>query len=224
MIPDIKLHEILKSCLVALRQDYSAAPTPQDSILYYLLQDTKQSDTGKYKWFNEAVEIFITRDENHDKYLDTRLFFDRDRAAIPTIHIMLSGESKGKDGMGFDVGFNPETVVGENVQLVMNRQFDINANIVITSDNTFETIIIYHVMKSMLISLSTYVQLMGFINPVLGGRDININQDIVPNGVYARSLNFSAGYELGVPEACVTKIINQVNFCLANINGTEIEE
>src|SRR5690554_4982848 len=107
MIPDIKLHEILIACVDTIRADYELyKATPSDTILGQLINDTVQKDTGKYKWLDQATEIFINRDENHPKFLETRLFFDRERADIPTIHVMMSGENKGQDGIGFDSGFN----------------------------------------------------------------------------------------------------------------------
>ena len=223
MIPDIALHEVIKSCLLAIRADYSTyGSTPSDTLLYKLLNSVKSPDTGKYKWFEESVEIFITRNENHPKFLDTRLFFDRERAAIPTIHIMLSGEGAGKNGIGMDLGFNPEQVIGGSFRQVLNRQFDINANIVVTSDNTFETVIIYHVIKSMIISLSTHIQLLGFISPDVSGRDITISQDLVPAGIFARVLNFTASYELEVPESVLSQIIQGVWIQMTNINLVQV--
>jgi hypothetical protein len=223
MIPDIKLHEIVKSCLLAVRSDHEVnGGTPSDTILWHLLNSTKMADTGKYAWYEQAVEIFVNRTESHPKHLETRLFFDRERAAIPTIHIMMSGESKGADGIGLDVGYRPEQVIGDQQRPVYNRQFDINANIIVTSDNTFETVIIYHVLKSMIISLMTHIQLVGFINPNISGRDITLSQEIVPNGLYARTINFTAGYELDVPEACLNKIVQEVWIQMKNINDQPI--
>lgn len=219
MIPDIKLHEVVKSCLKAIRVDYAEySATPSNTILYYLLNSSNNADTGRYKWYEQAVEIFINRNEHHPKYLDTRLFFDRERALIPTIHIMMSGESKGSDSIGIGLGSNPEQVIGDSQRGIHSKYFDINANIVITSDNTFETVLIYHVLKSMLVSILDHIQLLGFMNPILGGRDINISQDLVPNGVYSRALNFSAGYELTVPQPLVNKIVSSVWLQISKIN------
>ena len=224
MIPDITLHEIIKSCLLAVRADYKAnGGIKADTILWHLLNTGKVEDTGKYSWYNQAVEIFINRGETHPKYLDTRLFFDRERAAIPTVHIMMSGETKGADGIGMDEGFNQEQVIGGSQRAVFNRQFDINANILVTSDNTFETVIVYHVLKSMLISIMTHIQLKGFINPSISGRDITISQELVPNGLYSRAINFTAAYELDVPEVVLNKIVQSVWLEMSSINGVKLD-
>jgi hypothetical protein len=179
-------------------------------------------DTGKYNWYTQAVEVFINRGVDHPKYLDTRLFFDRERAPIPTIHIMLSGETKGKDGIGLDEGFNPEQVISGSQRPVFNRQFEVNANIVITSDNTFETVIIYTVMKSMLISIMNHIMLKGFINPNISGRDITLSQELAPNGIYARTINFTAGYEHSVPEVVLNKIASTVWMQMSNVDNQDI--
>lgn len=222
MIPDIKIHELIKSCIKSLRLDYESNTNFQDTILYQLLSPSQMINTGKYNWYNEGVEIFINRNENHPKYLDTRLFFDRERASIPTIHIIVSGESKGSDGIGFDEGFREEQVIGLDQRPIYNRQYSLNANIVITSDNAFETLIIYHILFSMLISINEHIQFVGFINPVFGSRDINISQDLVPNGVFAKSINFSANYELSVPRVVLSKIVSSVYFQMENINSTTL--
>lgn len=223
MIPDIKLHEIVKSCIKGLRADYDAnKAVPSSTILWHLLNDTKMADTGKFKWYDQAVEIFINRKSDDPKYLDTRLFFDRERAAVPTVHVMMSGENRGANGIGTDLGYRPEQVNGDSQRPVLNRQFNINANIIVTSDNTFETVIIYHVLKSMMISITTHIQLVGFINPDLSGRDITLSQELVPNGLYARTINFTAGYELDVPEVMLNKIVSAVWIQMKSINGQEI--
>lgn len=225
MIPDIKLHTIIKSCLSALRVDYEAnGSTESDTILYHLLNDSQVADTGKFQWFEQAKEIFINRDSNHPKYLDTNLFFNRERASIPTIHIMISGESKGMDGIAMDEGYNEAQVIGGDFRPVLNRQFNVNANIIVTSDNSFETVIIYHVLRSMLISISTHIQLSGFINPNISGRDITLSQEIAPNGVFARTINFTAGYELDVPEVVLNQIVSQVYFEMSSINDEELDD
>jgi hypothetical protein len=195
MIPDIKIHEIIKACLVAVRDDYAT---------------------------NGGTPIFINRDENHPKYLDTRLFFDRERAPIPTIHIMVSGESKGADGIGFDQGFNPEQVIGTDQRPVYNRQYNVNANIVVTSDNAFEALVIYHVVFAMLISINEHIQLVGFINPTFGSRDISISQELVPSGVFAKSISFSGGYELSVPATVLNQIVSNVWIQMKDINNTPV--
>lgn len=224
MIPDIKLHEVIKMCLVAIRADYAAnSGTAANTILYHLLNSTdKMDDSGKYVWLDQAIEIFITRDENHPKYLDSRLFFDRERASIPTIHVMMSGEQKGADGINFDEGFQAEQVINGTQRPVFNRQFDINCNIVCTSDNAHETVIIYHVIKSMLIAINRHIQYVGFINPVYGGRDITISQELVPSGIYARAISFSASYELSVPAVVLDTIISTVWIQMGSINGTTV--
>ncbi len=224
MIPDIQLHNIMKSCLSALRSDFKAnSSNESETILYYLLNSNEVEDTGKFNWYSQAVEIFINRDKDHPKFLDTRLFFDRERAAIPTIHIMLSGESKGHDGMGFDLGYKPEQVIGDSQRSVFNRQFDINANIIVTSDNTFETVIIYTVMKAMMISIVNHIMMKGFINPVISGRDITLSQEIAPNGIFARTINFSAGYEQSVPEVVLNKIVSSVWMEMSSVNNNPID-
>lgn len=223
MIPDIKLFEIVKSCVKALREEHALnGGTPSNTILWHLLNPTKQADTSKYKWYEQAVEIFITRDKNHDKYLDTRLFFDRERASIPTLHIMMSGEDKGKDGIGGDLGYNDAQVIGTSQRPVLNKQFAMNANIIVTTDNPFETVIIYSVIKAMLISLNTHIQLFGFINPIISGRDIQLSQEVAPAGIYSRAINFHASYELSVPEVALSKIGQFVFIQMQNIDGQTV--
>lgn len=212
MIPEIELQRVIDSLLKALRADQTNnGGTPSNTILHYLLSESN-SFKGKYNFYDQAVEIFSTRGNNHPRYLDSRLFFDRERAPIPTIHIMANGENNNNNGLGVDQGFQDVQVIGGERREVYNRHFDANFSIVISSDNSMETIVIYHVIKSMLISIFDHVQLKGFVNPQISGRDINISQDVVPSGVFARAIDFKAGYELPVPTHYLTTIINKVIF------------
>lgn len=209
MIPEIELQKIIDVAISIIRDDITQnGGVPSDTIIHYLL-DGEGSFEGKYDFYDQAVDIFKNKDEHNPRFLESRLFFDKERAAIPTIHIMANGENNNNNGIGVDQGFVGEHVngAGTSQRAVYNRHFDANFSIVITSDNSMETILIFYVLKAMLISAFDHIQLSGFVNPQISGRDINISQDLLPNGIFARSIDLKAGYELSVPANTFRSII-----------------
>lgn len=216
MIPEIELQRVVDVAISVLREDITQnGGTPSNTILHYLLNGVGTFES-KYNFYTQAVEIF-SKDKHKPRFLESRLFFDKERANIPTIHIMSNSENNNNNGIGVDQGFRPEFInaAGTGQRSVYNRHFDANFSIVITSDNSMETVVIYHVLKAMLVSIIDHIQLAGFIDPQISGRDINISQEVVPNGVFARSIDFKAGYELSVPtstfDTIITKFISLLN-------------
>jgi len=211
MIPEIELQRVIDVALKIIRNDITQnGGTPSDTILHYLLNQVGSFE-GKYNFYDQAVDIFSTKNKHNPRFLETRLFFDKERASIPTIHVMANGENDNNNGIGVDQGYMDQQTngLGTAIRPVYNRHFNANFSIVITSDNSMETILIFYVLKAMLISAFDHIQLSGFVNPTISGRDINISQDLVPNGVFARSLDLKAGYELSVPANTFKSIITQ---------------
>lgn len=90
--------------------------------------------------------------------------------------------------------------------------FSSNYQIMITSDNSSEVNIIYHIYKSLLIALVPHLSLKGLLNPKLSGNDIVFQDDQMPMGIFHKVLNLSFDYELVVPQLLINGLIKSINF------------
>lgn len=172
----------------------SFSPDTTKSLLYRLLFG---SSVQRYKLFEQAKTIFITT-EDDPRHLDVNMFFNAKRAAIPTIHITLPSEAQKNNAMNNSEGFRA-TVFDDQLQksiAVYNKRFGSTYNIIITSDNTNEVILLYHFIRSVLISMNAHFTLAGLENPKLSGGDLNINSELVPLGIFMRAIGLEFEYDV----------------------------
>ena len=195
ILPELILLDGIKKLLTLIRTDYqnNIADTTQ-SLLYRILNG---NNLQRYKMFDQAVSVFITKPDD-PRNLDVNLFFNAKRASIPTLHITLPSESEKNNVMAAGEGYR-DPIFDENIgeyKKVFNRRFNAGYNMIITSDNTNEVVLIYHFMRSALISLSPHLTLAGLQNIKLSGGDLQLNSDIVPSNIFIRSTNINFEYDV----------------------------
>lgn len=214
-IPEIQLKSIIDALISTLKTNYEANIADETkSILYKFFNGNA---AGIFNYFTEAKKLFL-RDDSDQRKLDSRLFFDRERANIPTVHITLPNESPKSDGIGVDAGYQPEDRDDDDTfNYTYTRGFATQYNIIITSDNTFEVILIYHALKAMLIKVFDSLELMGFRDPRISGGDLNINPDLVPPGIFVRNISLSIYYEQDISALTKGDLISAITFNSANV-------
>lgn len=197
-IPEIRVHRVISLILESIRDNYKSVNNKKDSFLFLILKD--QCVDG-YDFFEQAVEV-IMRSPSDPKELKVRLFFDAERAALPTIHINLPSENASDDGLGSDEGFNP-TVFDDKrstYQRVFNRSFQANYQVIFTSANSLETVLLYHVIRAAVIAYLPSLEVLGFKKLKLGGGDLILNPNIVPLTVFVRGFSMHFAYEVAAPQ------------------------
>lgn len=211
IIPEKKLFDILQHVLTSIQTDFYNNINEEDTLLYQMFQETnfKELDINYYK---EAKEIFL-RKQDHPRKLEIRQFFDADRANIPTIHINLPSDSPIFDALGVDSGYIPNMLFdqGKEASVIHTRRFNAVYQIIITSENANEVIIIYHTLRAFLISMLELLDINGLQNPKLGGGDIQFNSDIVPQRVFIRAITINCFYEVSIPSQIKERIINNIS-------------
>jgi len=210
-IPEILLFNIIKAILRTIREDLANNIDEKNTLFYKLFYGTKFNDIN-LDFYANAKDIF-SRDKSHPRYLDLRMFFNADRAEIPTIHLNLPSESDIGGGIGVDAGYNGTNYDPINKTISQNhtRSFNSVYNIIITSDNSDEVLIIYHALKAFIVSMLDIIDLNGLRNPKLGGADLQINPELIPPHVFIRAISLNCFYELTVPSLIKEKIIDSIN-------------
>lgn len=194
-IPEIIILNSFKSVLKLIRKDYRDCVTAGDntkSLLYRLLNG---DEIQRYKLFEQSIAVFITK-ESDPRHLDINLFFNAKRAPIPTLHITLPSESEKNNSMGLGEGFRDPIYQGGQYIKTFNRRFTARYNLIITSDNSNEVVLLYHFFRSVLISLSPHLHLSGLENVKQGGGDIQIDPTIVPIGIFSRAIGIEFEYDV----------------------------
>lgn len=195
-IPEILIHRAISGIVNFVKKDLREN-IPEETYLYKLLRDSK---VGDYNFFKQAGEIF-SREKDKVNQLTVKLFFDSKRAEIPTIHVLLPSESTGQNGLGLDLGHvDPDfDDIGGTQTPYFTRRFKTNYQIVITSNNSLEVIMLYHILRSAVISSMDALSLAGIQNLSLSGGDLNLHPDIVPATVFVRGFNMSFDYDVSAP-------------------------
>ena len=213
LIPEIRLRSLTAAFVQFIRDDYNDAVDKTTTLMYDWFNGIRD---GKLDYYVEAKKIFLT-DDSESRHIVVRSMFDADRMGPPTIHIVLSNEQKGSlDGIAVDRAEN-------NGAVTFSRSFDTTYSIVFTSDNPVEVYIMYNAIRAMYIMLMSSVELAGFRNFKLGGRDVMPNEDIVPVNMLMRSMTATFTYQnsVGLAKQFTQEEISRIIF-IANDSGEEV--
>lgn len=197
IIPEVSLYNTLNNILTAIRVDYDNQTDKANSILYKIFNDLKDE---KYDYYAEAVELFTNRDIDNPRRVEVRMFFDAERANIPTVHITMPADEMGENALSVDEDptLSENTETGE-VSPEYGRRFDSTFHVVCTSDNNREVLLMYHVIRAFTISAFDSFSLVGMENMKISGRELKITEDSVPTHIFARAISLKFSYELRIP-------------------------
>jgi len=211
IIPEVVLYNLITGMVNHVSADLESHSTdPENSFIGRMLMGIKDH---KHDYFIEAQSLFSRRDDNPRK-IRTRLFFDAQEAHIPTIHVTMPQENSGQNSLGAgEYGHEDYTYtnsLNNEESPARERRFDTNYQILITSDNHREVLIIYHIVRGMLISALSEVNIAGLENPRLGGQDIRTNENIIPSSIFMRGISLQCSYDVLVPRFFSSQQISQL--------------
>ena len=198
LFPDIILCRTLESIVKLLREDLIAnGKSDEETILYKIIGVDEEEKPLKWNFVNfykQAKKIIL--DENN---LSVNFGYNLETSTPICMHIILPSE-QGKMCIGADEGYLSERDKEGNYQLYHTEMYETTYQIMITSTNSTEVTIVYHIIKSMLLMLVDQIDLMGLRNPTLSGNDIVMQDDLTPVPIFHRVLNVSFTYEHNVPK------------------------
>ena len=198
LFPDIILCRTLESIVKLLRENLIAnSKSDEETILYKIIGVDEEEKPLKWNFVNfykQAKKIIL--DENN---LSVNFGYNLETSTPICMHIILPSE-QGKMCIGADEGYLSERDKDGNYQLYHTEMYETTYQIMITSTNSTEVTIVYHIIKSMLLMLVDQIDLMGLRNPTLSGNDIVMQDDLTPVPIFHRVLNVSFTYEHNVPK------------------------
>jgi hypothetical protein len=217
IIPELIIKETLETLLKFLKADTADKST--DSYLYNLLgvdDEGKPLALNRFNYLEQARAIFSDSmfDNGNPKIY---LGYNMEVTKFPAIHIILPSEQSDPLTLGADEGYQAGKVVnkGKDYSVSYTMNADATFQLIITSENSSEVVLIYHVIRACLLAINDQLSLRGFMNPRVGGGDLNIQQDFVPPNIFHRALALSFKYEINtfaIAERTIAKkiIINQL--------------
>lgn len=224
IMPEIILYNTLKSIFNIVKKDFNESESEKDSILYsyFGLDDNgNRLSWETFDYFEQAKELFIRRN------IEVNLGYNLEKSAMGVVHILLPEETGRDLGIGADENYQPNVIEHQssgrsNYKAQFTNTFDANYNLMITSENTMEVLLLYNFIKASFISLYYHLELSGLRLPKLSGRDVQFQSDLVPTNVFHRSLNVSFMYEVTVPDLFSKRIIRA--FSVTGINSSNTNE
>lgn len=201
-IPEYELWKTLNLFLDLTRKNFAAQTNPQNSFLWDIFGTNEHDELieiTSLKYFEQAQAIFIKEDA--PRSLTVTIGYNAQQASTPTIHIILPLESPNGAGIGMNEGYEPHKVDTDRRKSypVFTASSQVVYNLLITSDNPNEAVIIYHWLKAAMLSLNEQLALRGFQNVQFGGSDFSLDENMVPPGIFHRNFNMTFTYDWSIP-------------------------
>lgn len=219
IIPEILLFKAVEGIINKLIVDTKTAQQESDTFIYRLFKGLTIETFDFYK----STKEMLLRPKDHPRQLQVRLFFDASRATLPTIHITLPSENPEFNGIGIDEGYEDDIIDGDNNKIFpqYTRMSTATYNVVVTSDNTFEVIIIHSLLKYMSVALMDVLELNGLRNIKISAQDILLQNDLIPTNIFSRALSINFSYENSVPSFTGQSIFDRISI-MGNLVSSDL--
>jgi hypothetical protein len=211
LIPEVILHYTVKTILDLIKSDFESQADEKNSVLHeFLFQDDNGMEItmNKFSYYEQGKNLFL-KNEDESRKLTVNVGYNTERKGLPTIHILLPSETSGEVGIGMGEGYKQYNIFGDEGEYKRNftNVFDSNYNMLITSDNSSEVVLIYHVLKNFMFAIFEHFENMGLRQPKISGQDLQLNTDLLPQNVYNRNISVSFFYESTVSEVMRHKLV-----------------
>jgi len=203
IIPELIIHRTLTKLLEFITKDCEDATDEKDTLLYKLLGEDEDKNILKMNrviFYDQAKHIFTKKDKIKVNY-----GYNMESSDDLALHIILPSENGRDAAIGGDEGYDPDNfeptieVPERPYEIKYTQLFDANYQIMITSSNQTEIMIVYHILKACLLISMNYLELNGLRTSKVSGGDLLIQQEYVPNHIFSKVINLSFVYELTVP-------------------------
>lgn len=208
-IPIIRLKKVLDGLLNLLIANQASISIPTDEKFLYRL--FYGNVVGKYDCYTQAAAL-ISRDQDEDRRLETRMVFDPSRAQMPTIHIHIPADNQGRiNSSGLGIGSTPYLNDDDTINQKYSRSFIGQYDLIITSINPLETLIIYEILMSLLIAGKDTLDYY-FASYNFAGKDLLPNNDIMPPNVFMKAVTMKIDYNRNIPSLITDQTIETITF------------
>ena len=224
LIPENIIYNNVKSLLALVKEDYEENDDKTKTILHAFL-DTDDNDESldlhRFNYLKQGVGLFVDAARGtSSRSIHVTMGYNTQRQGLPTIHILLPNESKYEIGIGMGEGYQDsidDLEEGTRRAVYTNVQ-KATYNLMLTSDNSSEVVLMYHTLKNLLFSAFPAFALRGIRDLEFGGQDVQFNNELMPDTVFHRNLTMTFFYESHVPALILEKIVGSICFAKGQIN------
>lgn len=215
LIPEVIIYNNINKFLNLLTQDF-ANYSENCTMLYSMFHTDDNNDRivyETYDWYNQAKSLLL-RNQEKARRIEVSMGYNLQRIAVPTIHILLPTETKGR----YNTLGASETVpeisqtCGDKLTITKYSSNSVTYHLMMTSDNSHEVLIMYYFLKYMFNVLAVHFELLGFQNLNFSGQDINMQMDITAPHIFHRNLSMSFDYENVFKFDYNEDLVNGLNF------------
>lgn len=201
LIPEIILFNTITAFQTLLAQDYNAATDKTQTALHDMFgQDDNLNNLQleKFNYLTQAVALF-TRTQESPRQFTVNVGYNLNRAMLPTVHILLPQETPGRyNAIGLNEGeipteYHPEATP-QYETITRARSYRASFDLMVTSDNSSEVLLIYYMIKNMLVYTGDTFELLGLHNYELTGQDVQLDAAYAPPNVFHRSIRLTFDY------------------------------
>lgn len=212
IIPEMIIYNFLNAFLKNIKEDLKNNDE-KATILYTAFavdECGNELNLENYKYYEQLKDIILKRE------VTVSLGYNLQVASQLAIHIILPGETGDHVTIGADEGYQEGFHKDEdNFYETKTRKYNTSYNLMITSENSTEVILFYHLLKVMFLSCIDQLEFMGLRDPKDSGQDVTIQTDLVPPNIFHRVLSLSFFYEVTVRDFLAKAIIK--NFKITGI-------
>lgn len=198
-IPEITIYNQLKAVMILFERDFKSKTNEKETFLYRLFSNDHYTGAPlfieDFNFYKEAKEIVLDREKSPRKF-EVCLGYNMNRSNTPTAHIMMPNETSKGAPIGSNEGFKSEFRDGPNrIRSEYTQGTSVVYNILFTSDNASEVIILYNLYKSAFFGLTSDFEMKGFMNMSFGGSDLQFDDSFIPANIFHRNLTLSFEYD-----------------------------
>lgn len=196
IVPEFVVFNTVQSILKYLNSDYNSQTEKTKTFLYELCNATGMI---RYNFFDNAIQIFAAPIDG-PRAIKCTFQYNQQQTQFPNMYIQHAGEQDGVNAISTDEdSYEPADYddTADGFRHSYARRSNSTIQLVITSDNSNETVMIYYIMKALLLSLrgSGHLTFAGLENVKISGSDIQVQMDNMPRPIHRKVINLYLEYD-----------------------------
>lgn len=206
LIPEVRIYDTINTVLDIVREDYNKnINNPKESILYSIFGEYEGEPLKftNFIFFEQAITCIIKNE------ISVNIGYNMQVEGRCSIHILLPSEQGEPLGIGANEGYIPNNEEENGYKEVYTQNMRCTYNLLISSENSLEVLIIYNLLKASLLALNAHLSLSGLMLPKISGQELNMQTDLIPAHVYHRSIMLEFIYELSVSDFFKKQLIKK---------------
>ena len=209
----LRLYKLTQSLLDFVKQDYEVKVSQdliEESFLYRCIASDDEIEGISYRTL--AEEIF-TRDKMNSRKATVELMFSQDKAMLPQIAIREPAKGKGQTDAISGIGDEYFTNENGSFQEEKRKSFSSQYELLITSPNRHEVIIMEEVILGLLIGAQDTLALANpFYNFNFSIKELMVNNEMYAESLFVKSIGINVSYDKSYPNLIDNSLLTKILF------------